>query len=476
MAEKTLGQKVKEHLWGPVGSVLFHVILVVVLVKFVQFIQQRDEAEIEVVMMETQDIEIEELLDEEVEELEDLSDVEEITMTDEPVTMENAETENVSETTTEVDMQNLDMMSDIDSPVIMKGLLFGRTEIGRKAMLGKYAGKYGGLTEAAVRRALEWLKDNQNADGSWNSGQKIGHTGLGLLTFLAHGETPDSKRYGATVEKAIKYLLSQCNDKNEFKIAGASHSSVYEHCIGTYAIAEAFGMTRVPALKEAMDANLQVIIKGQQKGGGWDYHWDDKDRTDTSVMGWAAQALKAGKIAGSQVDGLPEALKKAVPGFRAMATASTGKFGYTNPGSGDIGMTGVGILCMQLLGAPKDPLTLKGLALLEKTQATYSAASSKHPLYSYYYITQAKFHEGGDTWNEWNPKIATLLVKSQHKEGYWEPEEVKTRGKVYCTTLAALTLQVYYRFLPTFQADATKAAPAEVLAEDDDVMISVGGG
>ncbi|MFP6904169.1 MAG: prenyltransferase/squalene oxidase repeat-containing protein [Verrucomicrobiota bacterium] len=475
MTDKTLGQKIKEHLWGPVGSLLFHVILVFLLIHFVQFIQHRDDAKIEVVMLETQDIEIEELLDDEIEELKDLSDVEEITMTDEPITMENTETETVSETTTEVDLQNLDLMSDIDSPVIMKGLLFGRTAIGRKAMLGKYAGRYGGLTEAAVRRALEWLKKNQNSDGSWNGGAKIGHTGLGLLTFLAHGETPDSKRYGATVEKAIKYLLSQCNDQHQFGIKGAGHGSVYEHCIGTYAISEAFGMTRVPALKDAMEGNLKVIIEGQQQGGGWDYHWDDKARTDTSVMGWAAQALKAGKIAGAQVEGLPEALKKAVPGFRAMAKPSTGKFGYTSPGNGDIGMTGVGVLCMQLLGAAKDPLTLKGLAAMEKTQASY-VGTSRHPLYAYYYITQAKFHEGGSTWHNWNPKIATLLVKSQKKDGSWLPKEVEKRGPVYCTTLAALSLQVYYRFLPTFQTDAVLVAEPEVLADDADVMITVGGG
>lgn len=469
--KKTKMDVVKEHLWGPLGSVVLHVIIVILLFKFVQFIQDVKEPEVEVVMMEPTDIDLDELIEEEeVEELEDLENIEEITMTDEPISMETETAESVESSETSVDLESLDVLSNIDSPVVMKGLMSGRMGANRGAMLGKYAGKYGGLTEAAVKRALEWLRKNQNPDGSWHTGHKIGHTGLGLLTFLAHGETPDSKRYGPTVEKAIKYLLSQMDSKGLFKVAGG-HSGVYEHCIGTYAIAEAFGMTRVPTLKDAMTTNLQQIIDGQQKSGGWDYSWKDEGRTDTSVMGWAAQAMKAGYIAGAKNEGLKGALDKSIPGFKMMQKESTGKFGYSSPGTGDIGMTGVGVLCMQLLGAAKDPSTVKGLNALKPVGAAYSG-QSKHPLYAYYYVTQAKFHEGGDTWTSWNPKIATLLVKSQNKDGSWLPKEIEKRGKVYCTTLAALTLQVYYRFLPTFQTDAVKsAAPPEVAAEEDEVNL-----
>ena len=61
--------------------------------------------------------------------------------------------------------------------------------------------------------ALRWLKKNQEADGSWhiNSGggsnasgpAKPAMTGLALLTYLAHGETPASEEFGQTVERAI---------------------------------------------------------------------------------------------------------------------------------------------------------------------------------------------------------------------------------------------------------------------------------
>src|SRR3989339_16800 len=93
------------------------------------------------------------------------------------------------------------------SPVIMKGLYGNRTKGGREVALRAYGGGGGGggYTEGAVMRALRWLKKNQQADGSWNK-VKPAMTGLAVLTYLAHGETPSSDEFGPTVEKGIKWL------------------------------------------------------------------------------------------------------------------------------------------------------------------------------------------------------------------------------------------------------------------------------
>ena len=80
--------------------------------------------------------------------------------------------------------------------------------------------------ERAVVRALRWLKENQNPDGSWNTTHQIGNTGLGLLTFLAHGKTVESDEYGATVERALHYLLGHVKENGEFD-AARGHSYVY---------------------------------------------------------------------------------------------------------------------------------------------------------------------------------------------------------------------------------------------------------
>ena len=81
------------------------------------------------------------------------------------------------------------------------------------------------------------------------------YTGLALLTFLAHGETPSSKEFGTTVRKAMEWL---CSDKIHV-------NQNYAHAIKAYALAEAYAMTGVSILEDAMNRSIRIIIDGQQK-------------------------------------------------------------------------------------------------------------------------------------------------------------------------------------------------------------------
>ena len=97
----------------------------------------------------------------------------------------------------------------------------------------------------------------------------------------------------------------------------------------------------------------------------------------------------------------------------------------------------------------------------------------RHALYGWYYVTQAKFHQGGKTWNNWNSEFARLYTRKQNEDGSWTSpaeDEEGPYGPVYSTTLAALTLQVYYRLLPTYQAEAVAPAEAEDLEEEEDLI------
>ncbi|HPY62508.1 MAG TPA: hypothetical protein PLJ22_05135, partial [Kiritimatiellia bacterium] len=106
------------------------------------------------------------------------------------------------------------------------------------------------------------------------------------------------------------------------------------------------------------------------------------------------------------------------------------------------------------------------------------------PIYSWYYVSQAKFHQGGAHWSSWNNKFAPTLIRNQSPDGSWtSPGHALTgdgvtrefRGEginsqVYATTLAALTLQVYYRFLPTYQPIETKTIDQK---SSEDVQIEI---
>ena len=61
------------------------------------------------------------------------------------------------------------------------------------------------------------------------------------------------------------------------------------------------------------------------------------------------------------------------------------------------------------------------------------------------------------------------LIRNQAHDGHWENGD--GHGPVYTTTLCALMLEVYYRYLPTYKK---VEAIAEVKAtSDDDVTVEV---
>ena len=366
--------------------------------------------------------------------------------------------------------------------------------------------------QKSVMCALRWLKSKQQADGSW-PGQPTAMTGLALLTFLAHGETTDSRcvEFGPTVEKGIKYLIENQSENGLFKSADGNN---YAHPIATYALCEAYTLTRVPMVKEAAEKALRHVVRGQHPTGGWDYRMKQTERDDTSYMGWCAQAIKAGHMAKNlDVDGLEEAYRNAARGFKKNSNPGGG-FGYTD--KTPTGLSGVGVLCLQLLGAAKDPEVGKTLSFLDA--CTYSFQNWQEqpykggsPVYYWYYITQAKFHEGGARWDKWSQVFEPELIRRQvvidgaiadtngvmKAIGYWDSpstsehtaaggaggtalrfekgeriEAPTTDGaRVQDTCLSALQLMVYYRYLPTYKTPADDVQIAE--AKDDDVQIKI---
>lgn len=395
-----------------------------------------------------------------------------------------------------------DSVAMVKSPITIRGVYASRTPGAKGSRFGTgigggAAGSGDQKTEDAVVRALRWLKKNQQPDGSWNK-NKVAMTGLAILTFLAHGETPsDSKEFGATVQKAIEYLLNAQN-KQTGRIPGN-----YDHPIATYALCEAYGMTLNPNVKEAAEKALALIIKGQHPTGGWTYNMDPdvqkpgsepkdmvgKYRDDTSYMGWCAQALKAGHLAKMHVEGLDKAYKMTIKGFKKNANPNGG-FGYCGPGQG--GLTAVGTLCMQLMGAANEPEVRKSLDLMDQWVPSMEAKGPQGESlqYYFYYTTQCKFHGGGKRWEIWNKEMKPLYVKAQQVEknaikdlqgrdcdvGFWTNGDKHTDRPVMDTCLAALQLMVYYRYLPTTSKEAVevdvdiKAAAADT----QDIKVDTG--
>ncbi len=472
---KKLWRMVVQHVWGPTGSVILHILVIFALLRLVTYKAPEKAPEVEVVIMEPDAVDLEEF-DKELEKLEDIPQMVD-TLAPPDVSMEQPpEVENFASPEPQVDFAALDIRSDIQSPLVIKGLFAGRSAGGRAAALNQYSQKWGQFTEAAVVKALDWLKRNQAPDGSWGP-NKPAMTGLGLLAFLAHGETTSSDDYGQTVEKAIRFLVSIQDPEGRFTKIDQPGS--YAHAIATYGISEAYGLTRIPAIKPVMEKAVQVILNGQQPKGGWDYGYSKTARRDTSVAAWQIQALKAAYIAGAENTGIKEAMDKAVEDLKSAFDAESGRFYYTDKGSHKTdSITALSVLCLQLTGRANDREARAGLQALSGSSCDWEKPP-QWPMYAWYYVTQAKFHQGGQSWAGWNAKFARVFVKNQNEDGSWtsagqnisEGHGKETNlGPVYSTTLAALTLQVYYRFLPTYKPIAVEPADKP---DPNDVVIEI---
>jgi hypothetical protein len=110
------------------------------------------------------------------------------------------------------------------------------------------------------------------------------------------------------------------------------------------------------------------------------------------------------------------------------------------------------------LGWKKDhPGIEKGIEFLDKT------GPSKGNMYFNYYATQVLHHFEGEEWKRWNAVMRDFLVNSQEKangplQGSWllKGDHGSERGgRLYCTAMAAMTLEVYYRHLPLYKKQST---------------------
>ncbi len=497
-----------EMLVGPVISLVFHVILFVVLVIVMvpESIEEPDELVVQMEELEVKEIEQEEL--EELEELEE--EVEEVEEYEEPIEeMEIAdtltETDDMPEDMPEVEEDlALDEMSEIkaiESPLVMNALYGARTGAGKGQALGKYGGRYAKHTQRAVKATLRWFKQNQNEAGYWPKDGSINNqrdhtyamTSLGILAYLANGVTPADEEFGETVEKAINWLSNHIDMETGLIDCGVVGPNflAYENAITCYAVAEAYGMTKIGSLKPIMNKMVERMIEAQREDGTWAYRYEkDTGHADLSLAGWHLQALKAAYASDCSVEGMEKCMQRGVEMIIG-AIVDDGR-GYYNPVAKKptyLSMGAVGGLCMQLLGEGKHERVTKVFQRIKsdfnnpdvaKNLFSYDSDSSKGRskldhrvmVYDWYYQTQVVFQRGDMSfWRSWNDKfLYGVLTRKQIKKetddgeiGHWEwpGRDVDSWRECYSTALNCLSLEVYYRNLPTFKKPTKKKEKVE---------------
>ncbi|QDT69931.1 hypothetical protein MalM25_28750 [Planctomycetes bacterium MalM25] len=368
----------------------------------------------------------------------------------------------------------------------------GRSAVGKAALVAAKGGSP--ASEAAVARGLKWISQHQNPDGSWSLNHAAGAcrgrcgnpasnkdgklienttasaTGLALLPFLGAGETHQSGRHRKVVAAGLDALIRQGKkDKDNPGLSWADSGNLYAHGISTICLCEAYGITGDPSLRAPAQAALDYLAYAQDpKGGGWRYRAQQEG--DTSVTGWQIMGLKSGMLA--ELKTPRRVVNRASKFLDALSAAGGSQYGYVinyeegeddeekvaKPVGGRPTTSAVGLLCRMYLGWDQSDARLaKGVKRL----------SDRGPIsgnfYHNYYAAQAIFHQTGGVgavWRKWNEATREMLVEQQstrgHERGSWYVKGGHTQrgGRLYTTAMATMTLEVYYRYLPLYKAEA----------------------
>jgi hypothetical protein len=331
---------------------------------------------------------------------------------------------------------------------------------------------------------------------------KNGATGLALMAFLGAGQSHVEGKYQNTVAGGVRFLLSSLKDQGADGGSwydNVGNATAYSHGIASLAMCEAYAMAKdfkprkkpekSPSemteeerkkwaedkkkekdqaknrividnnrLRAAAQASLNYIMNVQHAEGGWRYN-PKVQPGDTSVVGWMVMALKSGYMADLKIN--PHTVKQASHFLDLVARGDYKEvFWYMkdNEHGNSRATTAIGLLCRMYMGMDRNSGTIR--------EGVHKHLDKWGPdlggnMYYNYYATQVVFHYGEEPWKKWNKSMRDFLVNSQskrddHDKGSWHFNEAYAAagGRLYCTAMSAMTLEVYYRYLPIYRKGA----------------------
>ncbi len=340
-------------------------------------------------------------------------------------------------------------------------------------------------SEQAVERALNWLARHQDKDGRWDGGTArdvqgnavdedddftvhcppgetcfgeciyweadTAVTGLSLLTFLGAGYTHRDGRYAGVVENGLQYLVRIQKPNGDLR--GRSRAvGMYCHAMAALALCEAYALTGDERLRDPVTRAVEFAVAARAKDGqAWRYA-PGEPVGDTSILGWVVMLIKSAresKIPIPDSEGVQAGILKWLGRVASGEHRGLARYQVSEPVTPT--MTAEAWVCRQFLGEGGPGPTSDEAArhLLQNPNDR-----GKTNLYYWYYATLAMYQHGGDYWTRWNDRtrdtIVALQCTSGHRAGSWDPDTSiygVNGGRIYCTAMAVLTLEVYYRYL-----------------------------
>ena len=307
--------------------------------------------------------------------------------------------------------------------------------------------------QQAVDKGLRYLADRQGKNGSFGSGygSSGGHAGitaLAGLAFMSAGNMPGRGKYGDNVQKALDYVLANCQESGLIA-SDNSHGSMYGHGFATLFLGEVYGMTQNEEVKEKLQKAVRLIERTQNREGGWRYTPAPND-ADISVTICEVMGLRAARDAGIKVE--KGCVDMAVQYVRRCQNADGGFSYMAGQGSGSgFARSAAGVASLYYAGIFEGNELKRGLDYLKQFVGSGGRVPSGGMdgmyFYGHYYASQAMFLAGGDYWAAYYPMIREQLILRQNpSDGSWTGEA----GQDYATAMGLIILQMPNRYLPVF--------------------------
>jgi hypothetical protein len=265
--------------------------------------------------------------------------------------------------------------------------------------------------------------------------------------------------YRDTVRRGVDFLLrSQAADGSLFSDS-TLYAQMYCHSMATFALAETQALSGDRRLEPAVIKAVNYSLAAQNTGtGGWRYRPGDSG--DTSQMGWQIMSLASAKRAGIRVP--DQTWNRADRFLRSVRRGNFGGLASYRPDSpASTSMTAESLYCHLIL-EEMSGLNFTEPAANEATNQLLTAVptAERINLYYWYYATLALHHRqqsndaASAAWHTWNDALTEALLSTQVTDGAdsgsWNTncQWGGYGGRVYTTAMAAMCLEVYYRYAP----------------------------
>ena len=335
--------------------------------------------------------------------------------------------------------------------------------------------------QEAVERSVDWIRRNQEEDGSWSWNgrpgsaapkprttgpkavivvdpfdptsetamipkgrrraqpkppvnglvERVGATGLAVLGLLESDRAVTDAALEKSWKRGVAFLLDQQDASDGCLCPKAGHHFIYSHLMGSQALLKSLRRDDDPKVRDAAQKALDFLARARNPYRGWRYDYPPAGDNDTVITGIAVLTLTSGQRLGLKID--RSALEGGASYIDEMTDPATGRTGYHERGSlaarnaDEIDLfapehseapTALGLsVHLALGGDPEGPEIQKGVQLLANCVPQWSDDGSTVDQFYWFFGTSAMRSVGGATLQRWRNAVHTSLLPSQDRSG-----------------------------------------------------------